>query len=62
MLKIVEYMKYILVIDGVGCLLLSRKLVWFTDDGIFGRGCMICTWGNFQMLFSLPVIIYLNSK
>lgn len=32
---------------SVVCLLMivcsiDRKLVWFTDDGIFGGGCMIC--------------------
>ena len=33
----------ILIVDGVGCLLSYRKLVWFTDDGICGEGYMICT-------------------
>lgn len=41
----------ILIVDGVGYLLLSRKLVWFTDDGICGEGYMICTLGKFQLLY-----------
>lgn len=31
-------------------LLLSRKLVWFTDDGICGGGYMTCTWGKYYFL------------
>lgn len=41
---VVEFVVHaILIVDGVGCLLSSRKLVWFTDDGICGEGFMICT-------------------
>ena len=32
-----------MVPDGNACILISRKLVWFTDDGISGGGFMICT-------------------
>lgn len=35
-----------LTVGNMQNLFLSRKLVWFTDDGISGREFMTCTWGN----------------
>jgi hypothetical protein len=44
--KVLSMLNSNLTVSDVKNLFLSRKLVWFTDDGIFGRGCMTCTLGN----------------